>query len=196
MSVAPLNPMVSSLSDPPPAALVVIAPQGHWTGLIVACPHSGRYYPPELLDLSVLDRLNLRRSEDAFVDALFSPEGRYSAAFLANIYARAYVDVNRDAQELDPELIKDLPLQHHRVTPRVEAGLGVIPRSVGDGVMIYRRGLTWAQAQARLARVHRPWHEALEQQIDHAIQQCGRALLLDCHSMPAAASGLSAWKVK
>jgi N-formylglutamate amidohydrolase len=61
-------------------------------GLILACPHSGRFYPPELLATSVLDEFALRRSEDAFVDDLFQDAPNLGATLLVNEFARAFVD--------------------------------------------------------------------------------------------------------
>ena len=42
---------------------------GRWP-LLLTSPHSGRHYPPALLAGSRLALVQLRRAEDAFVDAL------------------------------------------------------------------------------------------------------------------------------
>ncbi len=42
---------------------------GRWP-LLITSPHSGRHYPPAMLAASRLPLLQLRRAEDAFVDAL------------------------------------------------------------------------------------------------------------------------------
>jgi N-formylglutamate amidohydrolase len=70
------------------------------------------------------------------------------------------------------------------------AGLGVIPRTVGDGVEIYASRLSFAAAQARLNEVYVPWHAAIEGLIEAEKQAVGQSFVLDCHSMPASASGL------
>jgi N-formylglutamate amidohydrolase len=159
-------------------------------GVVVACPHSGRFYPPELLSASRLDRHSLRRSEDAFVDLLFQDAPIHGANLLTNEFARAFVDVNRSPGELDPKLVLDLSLlELESTSERVKAGLGVIPRTVGDGLAIYTHHITRQQALARLDEVHLPWHAELEGCLLEATEANSAAILLDCHSMPGHAAG-------
>ncbi len=174
-----------------PPAYRLAPPLDDRSGVIVCCPHSGRYYPDELLHGSKLDPLALRRSEDAFVDELLARSPELGASLLLTDFARAYVDLNRGPDELDPELIEDLPIAARRVpSPRVLAGLGVIPRTVGDGVDIYAGRLSFMEAQARLSEVYAPWHGAIEGLIEARKKAVGYAVVLDCHSMPASASGV------
>jgi N-formylglutamate amidohydrolase len=173
-----------------PSAVDYLAPAVHLGGVVVACPHSGRYYPPELLTATRLDRFTLRRSEDAFVDQLFGDAPGQGADLLMSVFARAYVDVNRAADELDPMLIDGLAgSERGTVSERVKAGLGVIPRTVGDGINIYHQSIDMTQARQRLDEVHLPWHQAVEAAMANAVRRNGAALLLDCHSMPGSASG-------
>ena len=159
-------------------------------GLIIACPHSGRFYPPELLEASRLDQLTLRRSEDAFVDILFNKAPSLGADLLVSTFARAFVDLNRSPGELDPQLIRDvLPSNLEAHSDRVKAGLGVIPRTVGEGMAIYKTQLDRHVAEARLTEIHGPWHQFIETCITRAVQRNGAAVLVDCHSMPTKASG-------
>lgn len=159
-------------------------------GVVISCPHSGRFYPPELLATSQLDRFTLRRSEDAFVDLLFQDAPTQGAVLLVNEFARAFVDVNRALDELDPRLIPEvLTTSSDTLSERVKAGLGVIPRTVGDGIEIYGLPMSHTEAQARLREVHRPWHVAIESALFLARQRNGAAVLLDCHSMPSKAAG-------
>jgi N-formylglutamate amidohydrolase len=159
-------------------------------GVVVSCPHSGRFYPPELIAASQLDRFSLRRSEDAFVDVLFQDAPTRGAVLLVNEFARAFVDVNRGTDQLDPKVIRDVVTTNSDTkSERVKAGLGVIPRTVGDGIEIYDQPMTYAEAQSRLNEVHCPWHDAIESALFHARQRNGAAILLDCHSMPSNAAG-------
>jgi N-formylglutamate amidohydrolase len=152
--------------------------------------HSGRYYPPEMLAITRLEPLSLRRSEDAFVDLLLADAPDQGADLIINQFARAFVDVNRCETEIDPWLVGDgkgeLPRQ---ISDRVKAGLGVIPRTVGDNIAIYNGRLSALQAFARLDEVYQPWHSVLEARMTAARLRAGNALLLDCHSMPSDASG-------
>jgi N-formylglutamate amidohydrolase len=70
----------------------------------------------------------------------------------------------------------------------VAAGLGAIARVVSEGQEIYARKLTFAEARARIEWAHRPYHAALERMIAEAHRAHGFAILIDWHSMPAAAA--------
>src|SRR5271168_125596 len=82
-------------------------PESERLPLIVASPHSGSDYPAEFVAASRLDPLTLRRSEDAFVDEIFAAAPRLGAPMLAARFPRAYLDVNREAYELDPAMFTD-----------------------------------------------------------------------------------------
>lgn len=157
--------------------------------LIFASPHSGRHYPETMMAASSLDAAQIRRSEDAHVDELIEAGLDHGATLLLARFARAFVDVNREPWELDPEMFEDeLPDFARSATPRVVAGLGSIARVVGDGQEIYARKLTFAEAQARIEAVHAPWHSALSALIAEARGLYGRAVVVDWHSMPSAAA--------
>jgi N-formylglutamate amidohydrolase len=133
--------------------------------------------------------VSIRRSEDAFVDDLIAAAPDHGAAVIAASVARAYIDVNREPFELDPARFSDqLPEFARARTARVAAGLGAIARVVSEGQEIYRRKLTFAEARARIDGAHKPYHEALEGLIAEAQAAHGFAILVDWHSMPAAAA--------
>ncbi|MGE0740247.1 MAG: N-formylglutamate amidohydrolase [Hyphomonadaceae bacterium] len=174
-------------SEPP---FVLIEPLRRMAPLIFASPHSGRRYPPELLADARVSLISLRRSEDAYVDELFAGAAAHGAAVLSASVARAYVDLNRDPAELDPEMFEERPPHSpHLSSARVQAGLGAIPRISGDGQTIYRRKLSLDEAERRIAAVHRPYHALLESLIAETREQFGCAVLVDCHSMPNNARG-------
>jgi len=131
----------------------------------------------------------IRRSEDAFVDDLIAGAPKLGAAVITAQFARAYIDLNRDAFELDPGMFADeLPEFARARTARVAAGLGAIARVVSEGQEIYARKLTFAEARARIEGAHRPYHAALTRLIAEAQAAHGFAILIDWHSMPAAAA--------
>jgi N-formylglutamate amidohydrolase len=102
--------------------------------LVLASPHSGSEYPADLLAASRLDPLALRGSEDSFVDELFAAAPSLGAPLLSARFPRAYVDVNREAYELDPAMFSDaLPGFVNARSPRVRMGLGTIARIVASG---------------------------------------------------------------
>ena len=165
-------------------------PQGQPpTPLVFASPHSGRFYPEEMMSAAALDALSIRRSEDAFVDDLIASAPSHGAALIKANFARAYIDLNREPFELDPAMFADeLPAFARSRTARVAAGLGAIARVVSEGKEIYRRKLTFAEARKRIETAHRPYHRALEALIAEAQAAHGFAILVDWHSMPAAAA--------
>lgn len=154
---------------------------------VFASPHSGRCYPQSFLALSRLDATTLRRSEDAFVDELFAHVVALGAPLLAAQFPRAFLDVNRGIGELDPAMFdRALGMKVDAPTPRVTAGLGVVPRIVRDGAEIYRGKLPREDAQARLDQLYKPYHQALAGLMDETRARFGVAVLIDCHSMPSA----------
>jgi N-formylglutamate amidohydrolase len=159
------------------------------TPLVFASPHSGRIYPPDMRAASGLSAQAVRRSEDALVDRLLEAAPRHGCVVIAARYARAYIDVNREPYELDAAMFSDeLPDYARARTARVAAGLGSIARIVAEGQEIYDRKLTFAEARARVERVHRPYHKALASLLEEARAEHGMAVLVDWHSMPAAAT--------
>jgi N-formylglutamate amidohydrolase len=159
--------------------------------LIVASPHSGADYPDDLIASSRLDPLTLRRSEDCFVDEIFAAAPGLGAPLLAARFARAYLDVNREAWELDPAMFADaLPNFVNARSPRVRMGLGTIARVVASGEEIYARKLRFIEARARVDRLYHPYHHVLRLLVDETGSAFGGHLLLDCHSMPSAASAV------
>ena len=159
------------------------------TPLVYASPHSGRWYPDDMMAATALDAQTIRRSEDALVDDLVAPAPDLGVALLSANYARAYIDLNRNAFELDQGMFADeLPEFARARTARVAAGLGAIARVVAEGQEIYSRKLTFAEARSRIEGGHRPYHAALERLIGEAHRAHGCAVLVDWHSMPAAAT--------
>lgn len=164
------------------AAYSLQVPSTRSTSVIFASPHSGRDYGADFLASSVLDAQRVRSSEDAFVDQLFAAAPDLGAPLLAANAPRAYVDLNRGVDELDPALIRGVTRTGHN--PRISSGLGVVPRVVSNGQAIYRGKMAYQTAQQRLADVWHPYHAMLQSLLDESRAQFGAAVLIDCHSMP------------
>lgn len=155
----------------------------HDTSCVVfASPHSGSDYPPEMMRETILGHRAVRSSEDAFVDRLFDCAPEHGARFIKASAPRAFVDLNRSPDELDPALITGVRRQGHN--PRVASGLGVIPRVVANGRAIYRGKISMAEAQNRLDSYWHPYHRELQNLLDSAFRFHGQSVLIDCHSMP------------
>ena len=163
-------------------AFEILLPDERLSCVVFASPHSSRSYPPSFVRRSILDEHTIRTSEDAFVDQLFSAATQFGAPLLTARVPRAFVDLNRSADELDPALIVGARKQGHN--PRVASGLGVIPRVVANGRAIYRGKITMEEARQRIERYWRPYHAALNTLLTEAHQRFDQAILVDCHSMP------------
>jgi N-formylglutamate amidohydrolase len=152
---------------------------------LFSSPHSGRYYPPEMQAKARLKGDALRRSEDCLMDTLLTKVPAAGCPLMTATYPRAYVDLNRAADEFDPLLFRDpLPPWAASSSERVAAGLGVIARVVATGTPIYSQSLSLNEGLARIEQVYRPYHAALEAHLSAIRDRTGMALLVDCHSMP------------
>src|SRR3954451_3806135 len=164
-------------------------PQRRTIPLVLASPHSGAEYPDEFLAASRLDPLKLRRSEDSFVDEIFAAGPELGAPLVAARFPRAYLDVNREPWELDPTMFSDALPNYVKIrSPRVRMGLGTIARVVASGEEIYARKLRFAEARTRVETLYHPYHQALRRLVLDTEAAFGGCLLIDCHSMPSAAS--------
>jgi N-formylglutamate amidohydrolase len=174
------------------SVIEILAPAEQSLPVVLASPHSGRHYPGDFLAAAQLDPLALRRSEDGYVDEIFATAPRRGAPLLKALYPRAFLDPNREAFELDPEMFRErLPAYANCRSPRVVAGLGTIARVVAQGQEIYRAKLGLAEALQRIERYYQPYHRALEQLLDETAARFGYCVLLDCHSMPSTGEAAS-----
>lgn len=166
----------------PKMAYHLTHPERRTTSVVFASPHSGRDYAWSFLRRTRLNEHSVRSSEDAFVDQLFDAAPQVGAPFIKAGAPRAYVDLNRSADELDPALIEGVSKIGHN--PRVASGLGVIPRVVANGQAIYTGKISREEAERRIETFWKPYHRALAGQLDQAHMMFGEAILIDCHSMP------------
>jgi N-formylglutamate deformylase len=172
-----------------PACYTIHAPARQTVPVVFSSPHSGRSYADDFIATARLDEKTLRRSEDSYVDDIFSAAPLHGAPLLAANFPRAFCDVNREAWELDPAMFEDiLPDWVNTTSPRVGAGLGTIARVVANGEAIYGIRLRFAEAQRRVHGYWQPYHDALQGLIEQTRARFGCCLLVDCHSMPSGAA--------
>ncbi|MBI4045409.1 MAG: N-formylglutamate amidohydrolase [Devosia nanyangense] len=166
-------------------AFETIRPRRLIAPLVFNSGHSGRDYPQRFLDMTRLDHLSIRQAEDAYVDELFGRAPHLGAPLLRAHFPRAYLDVNREPWELDPQMF-DEPLSErcNTTSPRVAAGLGTLARVVAENKPIYRDRLTLDDARTRIEGIYLPYHATLQKLLSEALTQFGVAVLVDCHSMP------------
>jgi len=162
----------SLISDPVPQSCAVFS-----------SPHCGADYPDGFLRQSCLSPQQLRSSEDAFMSELVGDT--LGAPLLRARLPRAYVDLNRAADELDPAVISGA--RGLLTNPRIAAGLGVIPRVVANGRAIQIGKMPMQAALDRLEHAYHPYHSALEGLIEAQQRRFGMCHLFDLHSMPRSA---------
>ena len=160
----------------------IVEPSTLTSGVVFALPHSGRDYGVSFLNQSILDKISIRSSEDAFLDQLIDGIEKYGAPKIIANAPRAFIDLNRSTDELDPALISGI--KNNMRNPRISSGLGVIPRVVSHGKEIYRGKLSLEQAQSRIEYYWKPYHKDLSNLLKRAQSIYGQSLLIDMHSMP------------
>ena len=156
------------------------------TPLILASPHSGRQYPDAFLEMTKLSAQQLRIGEDAFIDRLISRLSKYGIPVLSAKFPRCFVDLNRAPDEIPPGHAPKHMIGKKPISSRARAGLGVVPSHISHNLEIYKTPLTYAQTKNRIERLYRPYHSRLAGLVSGARRDFGRALLIDCHSMPGA----------
>jgi N-formylglutamate amidohydrolase len=177
----------ASLADLAARPVDLVLPAQQSSPLILASPHSGRIYPEEFAGQSCLAEIVLRQSEDCLVDHLVAAAPKLGAPLLSALFPRVFVDPNREPTELDQDMFAErLAMPANAASPRVLAGLGVIPRLAANEQEIYRAKLPPLEAERRLQLFYRPYHRALGDLVAATKRQFGLCVLLDCHSMPSA----------
>ena len=173
-------------SDSLKSAHQIISPLEQTAPFLFDSPHSGRCYTNAFKQASRLTPLELRKSEDAYIDLLFSQAPHHGMPLMAANFPRAFLDLNREPYELDPTMFT-APLPAHARTsgPRVGSGLGTIARIVSERQEIYHSKLDVAEGLERIETLYKPYHQALRRQIAITHVKFGYACLIDCHSMPS-----------
>lgn len=172
-----MTPLPSPIAHEPRGSLPVL----------LSVPHSGRDYPEWLVENASAGREALASLEDPLVDRLvWRALGRGCGAVIART-PRAAVDCNRAEDDVDPSVVDGA--RRGRVTARARGGLGIVPSRTQQFGFLWRRPITPVQLGERLEQAHRPYHQAIEDQILLLLDRFGCALLIDCHSMPPPPDG-------
>ncbi len=159
--------------------------------LLFDSPHSGRHYPAGWV--TNLSRLELRLGEDAFVDELVDNAPDHGITLIAAQFPRCYIDVNRDIDDIDPELL-DAPWPGPdplRPGEKSRKGLGLIRRFVIPGKAIVGDPLPVADVRSRIERIYVPYHRALAEQIAALRDRFGFVWHIDWHSMKSRGNAMT-----
>lgn len=166
-----------TLHGPNPSAIPVL----------IAVPHAGRGYTPQLLDRMRNPGYAIRL-EDRYADLLAAEVARRTGAMLLIAHApRAMIDLNRAADDVDWEMIDggaDRDAGSYTPGRRARSGLGLIPRRLPGLGEIWKRRHEESELDQRIDGVHQPYHARLESVLLALRQRWGAALVVDFHSMP------------
>jgi N-formylglutamate amidohydrolase len=156
--------------------------------VLLSVPHSGRDYPDWLVADATCGRSALRALVDPFVDRLVWRALQQGVGAVIARAPRAAIDCNRGEDELDPAVIEGA--RRSRISARARGGLGIVPSRTQQHGFLWRRPVTLKQLEQRLDEAHRPYHRAIEAELDLLLDRFGCALLIDCHSMPPPTAGV------
>lgn len=168
--------MVAALSVREPYVLSV---PDVFTPLVVSVPHAGTHIPDEDRGAVGADPRTVLRDADLFVDRLWRRAPSLGAALLVATHSRYVLDLNRAPGDVDKEVCPELAVPS-RPNPRA-----LIWRVSTEGKPVLPRPLSKAEIDSRVARVHRPYHDALASLLEERRRAFGYAILVDGHSMPS-----------
>ncbi len=156
--------------------------------VLIAVPHAGRLYPPELVARMRQPELACLRLEDRLADLVARAVARETGATLLIAHApRALIDLNRAPEDMDWEMVAGGAPRGASLFAagrRARSGLGLVPRRLQGLGELWKDRLTAHELETRIASVHSPYHTALGQMLEGLRDRWGNALLLDLHSMP------------
>lgn len=156
--------------------------------LVLAVPHGGRDYAPDLLAGMRDPAATPLRLEDRHADTLARVVAeKLGAPLLVAHLPRAAIDLNRAEDDIDWSMIAgggSAAPRHSAVNRRARSGLGLVPRRLPGSGEIWKQPLARSDLRDRIAQVHRPYHFVLEGLLRHRADHWGAALLVDIHSMP------------
>ena len=175
-----ITPLSAPIVHPPRADLPVL----------LSVPHSGRDYPDWLVAMASGGRRVLAALEDPLVDRLVWRAVEHGTAAVIARAPRAAIDCNRAENDVDPSVIEG-GVGRGRVSARARGGLGIVPGRTQSHGYLWRRSISSSQLEERLDQAHRPYHRAIERRLAELTGRYGGAILLDCHSMPPPARGVS-----
>lgn len=174
------------------SAFTLVTPKQMRLPVLVAVPHAGRAYPPQVVERMRDPQGAQLRLEDRLVDRLGRMIAQATGAGLLVAHApRALLDLNRAEDDIDWDMVEGgRPEGVAAVTGgpgcnrRARSGLGLVPRRLPGSGEIWRGRLPRAELSARITGIHRAYHAFLAEELARLRKVWGAALLIDLHSMP------------
>lgn len=174
---------------PPAAVLRETAPSAPSAPVVFDSPHSGFDWPEDFRPAAPIE--DLRTTWDAHVDQLVADAPAAGIAVLAACFPRAYIDVNRDASDLDPALIAgswDGPLAPTDYSRR---GMGLVRRLALPDVPMYAAPLAPEAIRARISQWYAPYRARLSAALDETQRAHGLVWHVNWHSMKSRGNAMN-----
>ena len=153
--------------------------------LVLDSPHSGRRFPADFG--AAVSELELREGEDCYVDELYAAGPEMGVPLLAALWPRTYLDPNRNAGDIDLDLIDGAWPGEYRPSGKARVGKSLIWRTLEDGRPIYARKLSPETVRQRIEMFHAPYHSAVKDLIQKTRDKFGKSYHINCHSMRSVA---------
>jgi len=136
--------------------------------LLISVPHAGTRLIPGLSERLSKAAAGLPDT-DWFVDRLYAWAAGLGAGLISANFSRYVIDLNRPPD--------DASLYSGKTT-------GLVPLITFGGEAIYRRDPpTVSEVDQRIENFHRPYHQAIESELQRLKETHGYAMLLDAHSI-------------
>lgn len=134
-------------------------------------PHSSQHIPQDIRQSFLVDDIELEtellKVTDRYVDELFSSVYEIGGVSAVYNYSRLVVDPERfEDDEFEP------------MSPR---GRGVIYTKTSDGKSL-RTDVGRKDREKLLEKIYRPYHKAIEREVQNLLDDFSRCLIIDCHS--------------
>ena len=154
--------------------------------LIISSPHSGVLLDDNLLAKRNNDTYSFDSMQDMYVNELSYGLNEFGFTVLQSNISRIVIDLNRDINEINPKMIKNLPSDIEiNFSDKVKGGIGLIAMKDASGNNIYDKKIDWLEVKSRIDNYYLPWHKALKNEINILLDKFKRVLIIDMHSMPS-----------
>ncbi|HET6827250.1 MAG TPA: N-formylglutamate amidohydrolase [Ramlibacter sp.] len=159
------------------------------TPLVVDSPHSWLEWPASTPTIAPASAL--RRTCDAFVDAIWAEATGARVPVLAARFHRAWADVNRAPDDIDAELLAAPWPQPLRPTVKSGRGQGLVWRDSQPGVPLYAGPLALHDVRQRLDGYYVPYRNELARLFDETQRGQGFVCHINAHSMKSVGNGMN-----
>ncbi len=157
--------------------------------LVLDSPHSGNRFPDDFG--AAVTETELREGEDCYVDELYAAAPEMGAPLLAALWPRTYLDPNRNAGDVDLELLDGPWPWEYVPSGKAKVGKALLWRTLEDGRPIYTGRLKPDAVRGRIERCHAPYHAAIRGLLDASVSRFGKVFHINCHSMRGVAGKMS-----